>query len=245
MSVFEAPLVRKEVKRRRKPVDGCQHNEADLATTTSTPIDDDIQSVESDGSGETSCAPQISGTGEPKRKSLKYQHIDVLVTIVHKCVLEAQWDRAYRAFSMLLRCKQIDLRLCHEIGLQILDHIDPSGAKSEEFLGRLIVAYPPLKPRKGKRDFDRADLFVRILTRHRIEHKQYDKALNDLESWLLIPPYKDDMTLWKDYMHISESLASSAAAVGDKKQARLFKEKRHRAQARLDGRDNIAMDIDD
>ncbi|KAI9710341.1 MAG: hypothetical protein M1820_002836 [Bogoriella megaspora] len=54
------------------------------------------------------------GAGGLKRTSLRLHHIRVLTTLLHRCVLEGDWDRAGRAWGLLIRTifngKHIDIR---------------------------------------------------------------------------------------------------------------------------------------
>ena len=154
-----------------------------------------------------------------KHISLRYQHLDVLNTLVHKCIVDKRWKQAHQAFAMLIRCKDVDIRLCWEEGYAILEHTDMTGLKAAEFLSRLIVAYPPIKPRRG-RQYDRADVFVRILTQHRIKHEEWELSAQELEAWLLVPPYKDDIALWKHLSQVLAVLRDAASTAGQKSEAR-------------------------
>lgn len=187
------------------------------------------------------------GTARPNRqagkhRSLRYQHIDVLVTLIHKCILDSDWIRAERAYSLLLRCKGIDIRLCYDLGLEILNHTDLSGRRSAELLSRLIIAYPPLKSRHGKRDFDRADKFVKLLVEHRIHHKQFRLSMQELDGWLLVPPYKDDRQLWKYRAMICEELEDQARTDDNQELVKLMKTKRKQAMARAIGEESNESD---
>lgn len=182
--------------------------------------------------------------GAGKHRSLRYQHIDVLVTIVHKSILDADWERAERSFSLLLRCKGVDIRLCYEQGLQILNRVDPSGRRSIDFLLRLIVAYPPLKPRRGMRSFDRADKYVVLLTELRIFHRQYTVAMQELDKWLLVPPFNSNKLLWRYLADVCRVLEDEARARDDKQEAAAMARKRIKAEAKARQDDSMGIDSD-
>lgn len=177
-----------------------------------------------------------------KHRSLRYQHIDVLVTLLHKSILDSDWSRAEQCYGLLLRCKNVDIRLCYELGLDILNHTDLTGTRSAEFLTRLINAYPPIKPRHNKRRFDRADVFVRELAKLRISHSQYRVAMQELDAWLLIPPYKDDKTLWQYLAQCCEELGKAARRNKDRQEIKILEHKRDCALAKVRGDDLLSSD---
>lgn len=177
-----------------------------------------------------------------EQRSLRQTHLNVLVTLLHRCILDADWERAERAYGLLLRSKGVDIRLCHDLGLQILSHTDPTGARAMQFMARLIVAYPPIKARRGKHMYDRADVFVRILTDLRIKHKQYRTALQELEGWLLVPPYKNDKLLWKALLKVCEILQQEASSTGDRLEVHRLEQRRVKAEAKVNDVDDLVED---
>ncbi|CCG81522.1 RNA polymerase I-specific transcription initiation factor rrn11 [Taphrina deformans PYCC 5710] len=250
MSVFRIPL-RSNTFTKRRANSSANNDESPLSLANDERDDDQgglgqaQEDVSSDEEEDTVGVPQQRiNLSAGKHRSLRYQHIEVLVTLVHKCILDQDWPRAERAYGLLLRCKGIDVRLCHDLGLTILNHADPTGRRSIEFLSRLIVAYPPVKPRHGKRTFDRAEVFVKLLTQLRIQHKQYRLAMQELETWLLVPPYKDDVELWQYLVNVCGALEEEQTngEVDDTELARLSAKKR-KAQARVNG--DGFMDVED
>lgn len=179
-----------------------------------------------------------------KHRSLKYKYIDMLVTLLHKCILDRDWTRAQRCYSVLLRCKNVEIRLCYEQGLDILNHTDPTGARSAEFLTRLINKFPPNKPRENKRVFDRADTFVPLLARLRIKHRQFEIGMQELDAWLLIPPYMDDRQLWNYQATCCENLADDARRRNDQREHDRLKRKQELAVAKASGLDDEGSDTD-
>lgn len=175
-------------------------------------------------------------------RSLRYRHLDVLVTLVHRCTLDHDWKRAERAYSLLLRCPGVDIRLCYELGLDILDHVDTTGSRSADFLYRLIVAYPPLKSRQGKKDFDRADKFVKLWVANRMKHGDLKRAMQDLDGWLLAPPYKDDRELWRDMALICAKLKLQAHKSSNEIEAERLQRKCDKAVAMARGQDLMLDD---
>lgn len=177
---------------------------------------------------------KLSEQGTPARhRSLRYQHIDVLVTLLHRSILDSDWPRAEHAYALLIRCKGIDIRLCYDLGLEILENVDSTGNKAAELLSRLIVAYPPIRPRRGKAMFDRAEKFVPLLVEHRMSHKQYKLALQELEGWLLVPPYKDNIKLWNHYTQICEALINIAADAGNREEVSRLTRKKDKATTHI------------
>lgn len=171
-----------------------------------------------------------------KHRSLRYQHIDVLVTLLHKSILDADWRRAEQAYALLLRCKGIDIRLCYDLGLEILENIDSTGNKAAELLSRLIIAFPPIRARRGKTMYDRAEKFVPLLVEHRRKHGQYRIALQELDSWLLIPPYKDDERLWIHFTEICDAMIENATNESNREEVARLTKKKQKAMTHLRSR---------
>ena len=203
------------------------------------------------GGSEDENAVQTSATKSSRRRkkeehrSLRYQHLDVLVTLLHRCILEKEWERAEHTYALLLRCKGVDIRLCYEQGLDILDHMDPTGLRSAEFLSRLVIAYPPIKSRHGKHDFDRAETFVKLLVAHRIKYQQFRIAMQELDGWLLVPPYKDDLELWRAMAILCNALGKQASEDGNESEVRRFGKKHKTAMAKANGEDIVDEPPDD
>ncbi|KAL7270993.1 hypothetical protein RUND412_006280 [Rhizina undulata] len=81
----------------------------------------------------------------PKKPfSLRAKHQAVLSTILYKSLLTSDFDRASRAFGLLLRGKDMDLRGVWEIGLEILLKRDREEGrdKAVEFLKRMVLFFP-------------------------------------------------------------------------------------------------------
>ncbi|RPA77927.1 hypothetical protein BJ508DRAFT_161996 [Ascobolus immersus RN42] len=61
--------------------------------------------------------------GSPPRQSApteRQSHLCVLNTLLHRCLITRDYERARRAFALLIRSKDVDLRLFWKTGLQIL-----------------------------------------------------------------------------------------------------------------------------
>ncbi|KAI5807834.1 hypothetical protein DFH27DRAFT_650399 [Peziza echinospora] len=108
-----------------------------------------------------------------KPPNLRSRHQGLLVTILHTSLLTRDWDRAKRAFALLLRGEWVDLRRVWAVGAEILwghyqhhhsrdggesareteggrsDPADPS--RTLEYMNRLIIQYPYLQNRPGHR----------------------------------------------------------------------------------------------
>ncbi|ORY81475.1 RNA polymerase I-specific initiation factor-domain-containing protein, partial [Protomyces lactucae-debilis] len=149
--------------------------------------------------------------------SQRYQHVEVLVTLIHRCIQTREWERALRGFSLLLRVPDVDIKLCYDMGLEILLHTEKE--KAIEYLSRLIVAFPPLTHgtilRMEGHQTPRAEVFVRILTVHRIHQGRFHEAVDALDQWLLVPPFRDDRQLWQLYVAICKELEDQARQADD------------------------------
>ncbi|KAB8349763.1 hypothetical protein FH972_023777 [Carpinus fangiana] len=111
-----------------------------------------------------------------RQRNLKHQHFAAINAVLHKCLLDGDYDRASKAFGMLLRMKvdgkRVDLRkkALWGVGAEILLHIGDSADASEAhaatparifrqgfthqgfvaakaFFERLILQYPHRKMR--------------------------------------------------------------------------------------------------
>jgi hypothetical protein len=85
-------------------------------------------------------APQVD-------KNPRKRHLGVLTAIMHKCLLTQDWERAQRAFVMVIRQKDVDLRSIWAVGVEILLAIgkkDPEIGitRAVEFLERLVLLFP-------------------------------------------------------------------------------------------------------
>ncbi len=137
--MFNSPL--RPLKKKAKRVKITERNETEKERN----VEQEERSDESESPSDISEEEEGREATFPRKsqwKSARSQHIDVLVTLLHDCILRADWDRAMRAYSLLIRCKHVEIRLCYDLGLEILQHKDTE--KYEEFLQRLIVAYPPV-----------------------------------------------------------------------------------------------------
>lgn len=200
---------------------GPADTEVELSETESDTIDTPISHVES----------QYKATSRRQRqKSSRHQHIQVLVSLIHHRVLNRDWDRALRAFSMLIRCKNVEIRLCYEIGLEILDHTSPD--RSLEFLKRLIIAFPPAKSKPARNALPRAETFVRLMAQRRLKYGQFKEAVEELEEYLLVPPFNQDMELWDDLYLACDSLEKQSD--DDEATREVWRARKERASVRLE-----------
>lgn len=90
--------------------------------------------------------------------SLRNKHLAVITTILHRSIMENDFSRASRAYGLLIRCKDVDIRSIWGLGVEILlkrggfqDGEEEEGhqgyrpenlEKAVEFLNRLILFYP-------------------------------------------------------------------------------------------------------
>ncbi|EEB05669.1 RNA polymerase I transcription factor subunit Rrn11 [Schizosaccharomyces japonicus yFS275] len=125
-------------------------------------------------------------------KSLRLQHIENLRTLLHLCLLRADYPRAFRAFSLLLRCRSVDIRLLWKIGLELLNELEPS--KAREYLQRLIARFPAI-PGRHKTSID-AHSFFPALVLLQIKMGEYGQAISSLDEYLLSAPFNENQPLY-------------------------------------------------
>jgi hypothetical protein len=134
---------------------------------------------------------------------------------------------------MLLRIPDTDIKLCYDMGLEIL--LNTERDKALEFMSRLIVAFPPLQNATAVRNgivqrTPRADVFVRILTVHRIKQGRLLEAVEALDQWLLVPPFRDDRILWRYFNAICSDLEAEAQEKEDAAAVIRWRAKRLKAE---------------
>ncbi|BFZ54937.1 hypothetical protein PYCC9005_001974 [Savitreella phatthalungensis] len=182
-------------------------DDADAADNQATPVNDEDDD-------DLYLEPRNTLVGQRAR------HLQVLTELVHRLMLSGEWERAFSAYSLLLRTDKVDVRLCYSQGVVILDHIDLTGEKACAFLQRLAIAHPAPTSRRlrgpvgstasaahagavpGKADPGRkpnAHEFVRDLARHRSAFAMHVQLVDDLDEYLLVPPFSDDLELWTLY----------------------------------------------
>lgn len=149
-----------------------------------------------------------------ERKSVVNSHISNLLNLLHISILYKRWDQAYRAFGLLLRFEQVDLRAIWPLGLEILSRRkeemvkNKTGSKLElmkcrRFLEWLELVYPVLPSvvlttqsrvgpvfRAGSRRH--APAFVAAGLWQLLVDKSYNKLRETLDELLLVPPYSID-----------------------------------------------------
>ncbi|TGZ85044.1 hypothetical protein EX30DRAFT_392431 [Ascodesmis nigricans] len=79
---------------------------------------------------------------------LRKKHFAVLTTVLYKCLLEHDWARAKRAFGLLIRGQDIDIRCIWGVGLDILLRVgekengEVDARSAIEYLERLVLFFP-------------------------------------------------------------------------------------------------------
>ncbi|BFZ60653.1 hypothetical protein YB2330_001695 [Saitoella coloradoensis] len=135
--------------------------------------------------------PTMSNT-----RSLQKRHLTALTALMHVSLLRRDWERAYKAFSVLIRMKDVNFKKIWGIGLEVLKHARPD--KAPLYLKRLCIRYPVLsnanKDALDARTFFRALILLRI---ERAQHnpKEYSIAQEEMEEKLSDPSYTDDPML--------------------------------------------------
>lgn len=161
----------------------------------------------------TSAGMEFPGLHD-ERKSVVNSHISNLLNLLHISILYKRWDQAYRAFGLLLRFEQVDLRAIWPLGLEILSRRreemlkNKTGSKLEllkcrRFLEWLELVYPVLPSvvlttqsrvgpvfRAGSRRH--APAFVAAGLWQLLVDKSYNKLRETLDELLLVPPYSID-----------------------------------------------------
>ncbi|KAF8446555.1 hypothetical protein BDZ91DRAFT_616484, partial [Kalaharituber pfeilii] len=79
----------------------------------------------------------------PRRPmELRTRHEAILNAILQKSVLTRDWDRAKRAFGLLVRGRWVDLRKVWDLGRDLILRTEKNQAQAAEYLNRLILQYP-------------------------------------------------------------------------------------------------------
>ncbi|ODQ53487.1 hypothetical protein SAICODRAFT_79778 [Saitoella complicata NRRL Y-17804] len=129
-------------------------------------------------------------------RSLQKRHLTALTALMHVSLLRRDWERAYKAFSVLIRMKDVNFKKIWGIGLEVLKHARPD--KAPLYLKRMCIRYPVLsnanKDALDARTFFRALILLRI---ERAQHnpKEYSIAQEEMEEKLSDPSYTDDPML--------------------------------------------------
>ncbi|OLL26559.1 RNA polymerase I-specific transcription initiation factor rrn11 [Neolecta irregularis DAH-3] len=136
-------------------------------------------------------AAAVLRTPSAPQRNLRARHVTVLTSILHISMLKRNYETAFHAYALLLRCKDADIKRVWDVGLEILRNIAPE--KVVEFIQRLIAAYPTLSQAKQKNMT--AEHFFPILIRQRISHGEFKEAFEELFDQLLVLPYSENPEL--------------------------------------------------
>ncbi|KAL2312980.1 RNA polymerase I-specific transcription initiation factor rrn11 [Schizosaccharomyces pombe] len=128
----------------------------------------------------------------PSRR-YKTRHIDALCSLMHLCLLRKDYPRASRAFSLLLRSKSVDISKLWNIGLEILNKVNPEA--SSEYMERLIARYPARPSITNSYPNRNAEHFFPAYIMLLIQRQEYNKAMKLLDEYLLLPPYNQNPAL--------------------------------------------------
>ncbi|KAI5788323.1 RNA polymerase I-specific initiation factor-domain-containing protein [Geopyxis carbonaria] len=127
--------------------------------TTRTPSPSPPPGALSDGSSDAFHRPPLSRRGRQNKHhaallaahnlvpvpqapwNLRAKHIAVITTLLHRCLLTHDWTRARRAYGLLLRGKDVDVRRVWGVGVDILLRVGET-EKAVEFLDRLVLFFP-------------------------------------------------------------------------------------------------------
>lgn len=194
--------------------------------------EDDEQEV-SDGDSNKDDTTIGHRPGRPiKHRAQRYQHLEAVNTLMHRFIIHEDWVRAEKAFALLIRLDGVEIRLIYKEGIEILNHIDMTGTRTAAFLARLIIAFPFIKaPNKAQRNFPKSDFFARLLADHRIKYRQYEVAKEELDGWLLVPPYQSDHKLWGALAIVCGHLIEKIkATTKDENEIKIYETRKSRAE---------------
>jgi hypothetical protein len=110
---FRSPFLEQEVSERKRQRDDDQDEEEQGENSShdedlvDRPIDFPHAPLPSrDANGKPIKKPRVGG----KRRNIKRQHVEVLNTILYKCMLDGDYIRAGKAFGMLIRLELVGLK---------------------------------------------------------------------------------------------------------------------------------------
>ncbi|KAG5513664.1 hypothetical protein PMAC_000702 [Pneumocystis sp. 'macacae'] len=150
---------------------------------------------------EDCCFPETGFLNEKTKTSkellsTRKRQIEAVHTILHLSLLRRDFLRARYAFSILIRCREVNLYDIWDLGFEILKHFEFN--KQEMYLKHLIVLYQT----STYSDFSKENTcstqeFLRTLVLLYIEKEEFKKLLNMLEDYLLSAPYSENAVFYQ------------------------------------------------
>ncbi|KAH9850733.1 hypothetical protein C2E23DRAFT_734510 [Lenzites betulinus] len=119
-------------------------------------------------------------------------HIRRLFDILHLCVQRHDWQRARRAWTVLLRCKEVDWKTMWKMSLLLLGRpdentdFDPPETDSDKvnFLTVMMRQHP-----------EERESILKELVLHLIQCNMHRRAMEELDLYLPSYPYQDNPVL--------------------------------------------------
>ncbi|KAJ3551413.1 hypothetical protein NM688_g4720 [Phlebia brevispora] len=127
--------------------------------------------------------------GGKRPTTARKTHICRLYDILQLCIQRNDLERARRAWSILVRCKEINWKLMWRMGLTILSEgRDNSSAERDgkhlEYLSTMMLQFAEAR-----------EPIIQEMVLRLICSGEYERALEELELYLPSPPYEDNPTL--------------------------------------------------
>lgn len=149
-----------------------------------------------------------------KKYSIRHQHMQSINALLHINIMREKWDLAYKLFCVLVRLKQVDVRLVWPLGVEILlqrrKQLELTGStskldmlKAQSFLEWLMQIYPVFRfntishnsnmgPVFRSGSTTHAPMFVVSLLWQLLIERKYLKLRETLDELLMMPPYSSE-----------------------------------------------------
>ncbi|EIW69960.1 hypothetical protein TREMEDRAFT_17734, partial [Tremella mesenterica DSM 1558] len=118
-----------------------------------------------------------------------------LSSLFHACLVRGDLDRARRAWSILVQCREVDWKTRSYWGLEVLQAVPSIPIRQSQFTDDNREAERWLRTLQlSAKDHDKPQLLLALVL-HLIKHDRHRQALDELELYLPSPPYDDVSTL--------------------------------------------------
>ncbi|KAG8738548.1 hypothetical protein FRC12_016718 [Ceratobasidium sp. 428] len=123
--------------------------------------------------------------------SSRKQHIRFTYDILHVCLQRGDLARARRAWSLLVKCPEIDLRTIWQVGLALI----PCEGENEERRARSTREHVGYLKRVRLRIPDMQETFLKETVLALIDMGEYQEALDELDLYIVTMPFDQNTVL--------------------------------------------------